>query len=52
MLEKFVICHFVVPNGESRPRKSFYDSLPKSKVAATKSRTSKVKCKSKDEIGG
>ena len=52
MLEKFVIGRFVVPNGESRPRKSFSDPLPKSKVAATKSRTPTVKCKSKAEIGG
>ena len=53
MLEKFVTDRFVIPDGESMPRKSFYDPLPKSKVAATKSRTSKIKCKSKDvEIGG
>ena len=36
MLQKILDDRFVVPEGESRPRKSFYDPLSKSKVAAVK----------------
>ena len=50
MLQKFLDDRFVVPEGESKPRKSFYDPLSKSKVAAVKFGKSKVKCKSKDVV--
>ena len=52
MLKKFVDERFAVPEGESKPRKSFYDPLSKSKVAAVKSGKSKVKCKSKYVVIG
>ena len=52
MLKKFVYERFAVPEGERKPRKSFYDPLSKSKVAAVKSGKSKVKCKPKDVVIG